>query len=183
MRTGAYPGSFDPPTVAHVAIADAARVRHGLDRVDLVVSISAIDKEHVVVPSLDDRVAVLEALARRLGWMGVVVSDRRLIVDLAEGYDLVVMGADKWAQVNDATYYGSVAARDEAVARLPPAAVVPRPPYPVPVELRLPLGEADIGGISSTRARSGERHLMVPEAAELDERTGAWTDPERYRSR
>ena len=183
MRTGAYPGSFDPPTVAHVAIADAARVRHGLDRVDLVVSISAIDKEHVEVPTLDDRVAVLEALARRLGWMGVVVSDRRLIVELAEGYDVVVMGADKWAQVNDHRYYDSAMARDEALARLPLVAVVARPPHLVPEELRLPLNDAEVMGISSTRARAGERHLMAPEAAELDERTGAWTDPARYRSR
>jgi hypothetical protein len=183
MRTGAYPGSFDPPTVAHVAIAEAARVRHDLDRVDLIVSISAINKEHVVVPTLGDRVAVLEALAQRLGWMGVVVSDRRLIADLAVGYDVVIMGADKWVQVNDATYYESVAARDEAVARLPLASVVPRPPHPVPDELRLPLEEGEVAGVSSTRARAGERQLMVPEAAELDERTGAWTDPERYRSR
>ncbi|MEC8920902.1 MAG: nicotinic acid mononucleotide adenylyltransferase, partial [Actinomycetota bacterium] len=33
MRHGVYPGSFDPPTLAHLAVADAARRRHGLDRV------------------------------------------------------------------------------------------------------------------------------------------------------
>ncbi len=44
MRRGAYPGSFNPPTVAHLAIADAARRRLGLDRVDLIISRDALGK-------------------------------------------------------------------------------------------------------------------------------------------
>lgn len=178
-RVGAYPGSFNPLTVAHVAIAEAVRDTFDLARVDLVVSTAAIDKEHVVVPTLEDRLEVLKSVATRLGWLGVVLSEHRFIADLAEGYDVVVMGADKWAQVNDAGYYDSDAARDEAVARLPAVAVVARPPFPVPDHLSLPVAE-EFAAVSSSRARSGERHLMVPEAAEFDELTGAWTEPERY---
>ena len=37
-RRAAYPGSFDPLTIAHLGIAEAARDRHALDRVDLVIS-------------------------------------------------------------------------------------------------------------------------------------------------
>jgi hypothetical protein len=172
VRIGCYPGSFDPPTVAHVAVAEAARAAHRLDRVDLVVSRVPLGKDVVVRPTLDERVAVLEALATRLGWLAVVVSDRRLIADLAEGYDVVIMGADKWAQVRDPAFYdGSAEARDAAVARLPEVALAPR-------------GSDEVGGltiaaehrhVSSTAARAGARDLMVPEAREFDLRTGAWT--------
>ncbi|MDT1909227.1 hypothetical protein, partial [Acinetobacter baumannii] len=36
MRIGAYPGTFNPPTIAHLAVADAARAQRRLDRVVLV---------------------------------------------------------------------------------------------------------------------------------------------------
>jgi hypothetical protein len=54
------------------------------------------------------------------------VSDRRLIADLAEGYDVCVLGADKWHQLHDPAFYASGAARDAALARLPQLAVAPR---------------------------------------------------------
>ncbi len=38
MPVGVYPGTFNPLTVAHLAVADAARRQCGLDRVDLVIS-------------------------------------------------------------------------------------------------------------------------------------------------
>ena len=44
---GVYPGSFNPPTTAHLAIAEAARTHHRLDRVVLSVSRSALAKEDV----------------------------------------------------------------------------------------------------------------------------------------
>ena len=174
-RIAAYPGSFNPPTIAHVAIAAAARDRHRLDRVDLVVSRRALGKERPPGPPLDQRVDVLEALASRLGWLGIVVTDRQLIADLAEGYDVVIMGADKWVQVQDPTFYGgSAAARDEAVARLPVVAVVRRPPHAVPDDLLLEVPD-HLVEVSSTLARSGRPDLMVEEAAALDRATGAWT--------
>lgn len=174
-RRGVYPGSFDPPTHAHLAVADAARRRHHLDRVDLAVSRVALVKGPAAVPSLEQRVAVLEAVAARVGWLGVVVSDRQLIVELAEGYDVVVMGADKWHQVGDPAFYGGdPAARDDAVARLPTVAVAPRPPWSVPAALLLDVAD-EHHHVSSTRARGGDRSLMVPEAAEADRRHGWWT--------
>ena len=45
MRVGVFPGSFDPLTTAHLAIADAAIVACGLDRLDLVISRAALAKE------------------------------------------------------------------------------------------------------------------------------------------
>ena len=30
---------------------------------------------------------------------------KQLIADIAEGYDLVILGADKWAQLHDQSFY------------------------------------------------------------------------------
>ena len=44
MRIAAYPGTFDPPTIAHLAVAEAAWRVCGVDRVDLVLSVDPIGK-------------------------------------------------------------------------------------------------------------------------------------------
>jgi nicotinamide-nucleotide adenylyltransferase len=177
---GVYPGSFDPPTIAHLAIAEAARDQGGLDRVVLAVSRVALGKERRATgPLLEDRLAVLEAIGRRLGWLGVTVTDQQLIADVSAGYDAVIVGADKWAQIMDPAWYHSVDARDAAVARLPRLLLAPRPPFsPEGIEL---LQVAPIHQqISSTAVRNGRREWMAPEAAAFDNVTGAWSDPARY---
>jgi Cytidylyltransferase-like len=175
MRRGAYPGSFNPPTLAHLAIVDAARAAHRLDHVDLIVSRVALGKPEPVGPPLDERIDVLEAMSRRLDGIGVVVTDAQLVADLAIGYDVVIMGADKWHQINDPAFYGdSSAARDAAVASLPTVTVAPRPPWPVPTELALPIDPA-LFAVSSTAARAGDLDLMVPEAAALVRSRGEWS--------
>jgi hypothetical protein len=173
---GAYPGTFNPPTIAHLAIAEAA-VRQGrLDRLDLVVSLVPLGKE-VPVPPFEDRVSVLEAIAATRPWLGVRVTEHQLISDVAAGYDAVVLGADKWLQVIDPIWYGGTrAARDEAVARLPRLVVVARPPHLIPEALPegsilLEVG-ADHAGVSSTAARAGRREWMAAEAA----LSGRWVD-------
>jgi nicotinic acid mononucleotide adenylyltransferase len=179
-RVGAYPGSFNPPTIAHLAIAHRALRHAELSRVDLVVSRVALGKEQVELPLLDDRVAVLTDVARSHPWLGVRVTDARLLVDIAHGYDVLVMGADKWAQVLDPSWYGSEAARDAALAELPRVLVTPRPGFNISDAEVLPLDE-DHGHVSSSAAREGRRELMLPEAAAFDAATGAWSDPARYR--
>lgn len=180
MAVGAYPGSFNPPTVAHLAIAEAARDHAGLERVDLVVSEAALGKEGVVAPSVDDRVAVLEHVAASRPWLGVRRSRHQLIADLAADYDVVVVGADKWLQMLDPAWYGgSLERRDEALRRLPRVLVAPRAGYPIPASHAAP-GEllaltADLAGVSSTGARAGRLEWMLAEAADLDRRTGVWT--------
>ncbi|HZD67105.1 MAG TPA: hypothetical protein VE152_13495 [Acidimicrobiales bacterium] len=187
-RVGAYPGSFNPPTVAHLAVADAAREQCHLDQVELVVSRVALAKEQVARPVLADRVAVLEQVAARVPWVSVVVREAQLVADLAEGYDVVVLGADKWAQVLDPAFYGdSTVARDRALSRLPEVALVARPPHRLessppgigPIRVRA-LTVPDAAGVSSSGARAGRRAWMVPEAAAFDAATGAWSDPDRY---
>jgi hypothetical protein len=190
---GAYPGSFNPPTVAHLAIAEAAIGRAGLARVDLIVSRRTLGKETVEVPDFEDRLAVLEAVARSRPWLGVRVTDAQLIADLAEGYDAVIVGADKWAQIIDAAWYGgSASARDTAVSRLPRLLLAPRSPGPAQVagaggpSITVPKAAEvlDIDPthalVSSSATRAGRREWMAPEAAAFDAETGAWSDPDRY---
>jgi hypothetical protein len=181
VTVGAYPGTFNPPTVAHLSIAEAARRQGGLDRLDLVVSTVPLGKDPIG-PPLEVRVSVLEAMAATRPWLGVRVTDRQLIAEVADGYDAVVVGADKWLQIVDPAWYGgSAEARDRAVARLPRVLVVARPPHTLPAEL--PAGtllldiDAEHGPVSSTAARRGRRDWMAAEAAAHDQRTGAWTAP------
>jgi len=174
-RVAAFPGSFDPPTTAHLAVAEAAKRRFGLDRVDLIVSRIGLEKGPSVSATLEQRVQVLEELAQRVGWLGVVVSDHQLIKDLAAGYDVVVLGADKWSQVRDPRFYGgSPAARDDAVAALPTIAVAPRPPWTALPALLLEVA-AEHHLTSSTQARHGQRNVMVPEARRFDNTYGVWS--------
>jgi hypothetical protein len=177
-RRGAFPGSFNPLTVGHLAVAEAARRECRLDTVDLIVSRIALAKETVERPRLQDRVAVLRAAATSRLWLGVVVTDHQLIADVASDYEVVVMGADKWAQVIDPAFYGgSGDARDAAVARLPTVAVARRRPFDIPDGVIA----LDVNhDASSTAVRQGRTDWMAPEAAAFDERTGAWSDAARY---
>lgn len=196
MAIGAYPGSFDPPTVAHLAVAEAAVRQCGVDRLDLVLSEAALGKEASHAVRLADRVAVLRAVAADRPWLGVSVTRHRLLADIAEGYDLVVMGADKWAQVVDPVWYGgSDGARDAAVARLPAVAIAPRPELPwardSPVRAAVPDAAVpegvvvldvhpDHAEVSSTAVRAGTHGWLLPEAAAFAAETGAWVDADRY---
>jgi len=183
---GVYPGSFNPPTVAHLAIARAAVAQLGLARLDLSVSRVALGKEDLSVPTLADRLAVLREVVDGEAGLRVRVTDARLLADVAAGYDVLVVGADKWAQVLDPGWYGAPGALDAALTRLPRVAVAPRtgtplaapPPGVQLVVLDLDAAHADV---SATLARGGRSDLMLPAAAHFDATTGAWSDPDRYR--
>jgi hypothetical protein len=146
-------------------MAEATVRQCGVERVDLVLSRSTIGKEHVVHPTIDERADVLRAVASTRPWLGVVVTDARLLVDIGAGYDVLVLGADKWEQVLDVVHYeGSVAARDDAVSRLPRLAVARRRDHALPDDASAVVLDIDVGHISSTAARAGARDLILPEA-------------------
>ncbi len=182
MAVGVFPGSFNPPTVAHLAIARAAVEQCGLDRVDLVISHGALGKVDSDLVPVAHRGAVLDAVAQTRPWLGVVITDLRLIVDIAEGYDVVIMGADKWTQVIDPVWYGDdVMARDEVLRRLPIVAGVPRPGASLEgVGVVLDVHE-DHRPVSATGVRDGRVDWMLPEAADFDLHTGAWNAIDRDR--
>ena len=177
MTRVCYPGSFDPPTVAHLAIAERARRAVDATEIVWVVSRVALVKGDVQVPSFDERLGVLRAVADEHPWLSVEVSDLQLLADLAAGYDAVIMGADKWHQIHELRFYADAAERDAAIASLPRPLIVPRGDLPVPDRHRLDVD--DTHHVSSTAARSGRRDLMLGPARRLDELTGAWTAARR----
>ena len=113
MKRGVYPGSFNPPTVGHVAIVEAAIRLHDLDRIDLVVSEVALAKPLIEKPSLEERLQVISASFADFPEVNVLQTSLQLIADIARGYDVVVMGADKWAQINDVKFYDNEAHMQE----------------------------------------------------------------------
>lgn len=158
MSLAAFPGSFDPLTIAHLAIAEAVLEHHAVDRLDLVLSRVALAKEGGGHESVEDRAAALTARTRTMDRLGVRVTDAQLLVDIAEGYDLLVLGADKWHQIHDPRFYGgSTRRRDEAIARLPALVVAPRASVEIPADL--PAQVLHLPGhlhhVSSTGVRDG----------------------------
>jgi cytidyltransferase-like protein len=165
-RRGAYPGSFNPPTIAHLAIAEAARAQCQLDRVELVVSAAPLGKlEDPSLAPLDERLDVLRAVTAEREWLVVTVTEAQLLVDIAHGYDVVVLGADKWNQVVDPAWYGTPEARDGALARLPHVAIAPRPPHVVPApdaDTTILDIAPDHAVVSATAVREGRREWLAP---------------------
>lgn len=183
MAVGAFPGTFNPPTVAHLAIAKAALHQCALDRVELVVSRRPLGKLDLPGPVFEHRLALLGEVVAARPWLGLSVTRARLIADVADGYDVVVLGADKWSQVVDPAWYGgSAESRDAALARLPAVALAPRLGHPAPPSAQLLDVAIDHHQVSSTEARSGRVEWMLAEAAAFDGATGAWSDPARYRN-
>ena len=168
LRHGVFPGSFDPPTIAHVAIARAALVQCACDSITFVISVGALGK-HDRDATVGQRHAALAALFVDDDRFRVATTSARLIAEIAEGFDVVVVGADKWEQVNDPVWYGDgEIGRDRALGALPHVAVVPRGPIASPPSRPqlvraltiLDLGDAALSEVSSTGARA-DRHDWI----------------------
>ena len=123
---------------------------------------------------------MLEAVADGHHWLEARVTDELLLADIATGYDVVIMGADKWHQIQEIDWYRDETERNAAIAALPEVAVAPRHPLVVPDGLRLEVAMETTAGISSTEARGGRVDLMAEAARRFAARTGAWVDHDRY---
>jgi hypothetical protein len=64
----------------------------------------------------------------------VITTRHSLVADIAEGYEVIILGADKWHQVLDPVWYADSNARNEALQRLPLVALAARPPWTMPGE-------------------------------------------------
>ena len=79
-----YPGSFDPLTVAHLAIAEAAWRSCGVEVVELVLSRDPLGKEGREPAPLEERLAAIEAAAEAgRPWLRTGVTDQRHLADIA----------------------------------------------------------------------------------------------------
>jgi hypothetical protein len=59
----------------------------------LTLSRSPINKEHIDRPLFEHRVEVLRAEVARHRWLAVEITEARLLVDIASGYDVLSHGA------------------------------------------------------------------------------------------
>jgi len=112
---------------------------------------------------VEERRTVLDQVATDHAWLEVNVVDARLVADLADGYDVVVMGADKWHQLHDPSFYEDGAAMAEALSRLPTCAVAPRDGLEVPREALLEVPRW-VARQSSTAAATAEPWTMLSAA-------------------
>jgi nicotinic acid mononucleotide adenylyltransferase len=121
---GVLAGSYNPLTLAHLALAAAARAHTGLDLVVWTMAAMTVDKERVERAAVADRLAQLEALAAAGPCSAVARTNHGLYVDqarafraqLAPGARLsFVVGFDKIVQIFDPRYYTQ---RDAALAEL-----------------------------------------------------------------
>lgn len=120
---GILPGSFNPLTNAHTALAQAA-LDHGIDTLYLALSRRTVNKEGVTRPSQADRALVLCRYAVRQPRHGVLAFNRGLYTEQAVAARQLfphaatitfVTGFDKAAQIFDSRYYDD---RDAALVQL-----------------------------------------------------------------
>ncbi len=169
MRIGVQPGSFDPPTLAHLAIAWAALRHHDLDRVVWTVSRRPLGKD-AGRTDVEARLDVLRAVAADHRWLKVAATDARLVADLAEGHEVVVMGADKWHQLHDPDFYADEASMDDALRRLPTCAVAARLGLEVPDDVRL-----DVPGWVARQSSTDALHRAPWTALSAARASGLWS--------
>jgi nicotinic acid mononucleotide adenylyltransferase len=113
-----FPGSFNPPTSAHIALLKQAwqyARRHGTMQIYAAISKHTTDKESVQRPLLLDRIILLESVLRHhLRHTGIMLFNRGLYVEQAEAvhsaYPWVtrlyfLVGFDKIVQIFDPRYY------------------------------------------------------------------------------
>jgi nicotinic acid mononucleotide adenylyltransferase len=123
-----FPGSFNPPTQAHLALLKQAHAfarSHEPMYLYAALSKHTVDKETVERPLLVDRIHLLEiVLKRRLPHAGIMLFNRGLYVEEAEAIQnsfpkvrriLFLVGFDKIVQILDPHYYKD---RDAALTEL-----------------------------------------------------------------
>jgi len=147
-----------------VAVAEAARDQLELERIDLAVAADPLGKPHLSGSATERVERVRRSLGDRPG-LRAVAATSQLVVELSGGYDVVVLGADKWDQVLDPGWYDDVGHRDRAVAALPLVAVAPRHGCEVRswpgVDLRVLDLPAHLGRVSATAVRDGRTDWAV----------------------
>ena len=79
---GIFPGAFNPPTNAHLALADAARTQHRLDQVVFLLPRVFPHKQFVGAP-FEDRLALLEVALSGSPNFAMASSEEGLFIEIA----------------------------------------------------------------------------------------------------
>lgn len=118
------PGSYNPPTIAHLALAQASLHAVPGARLFLSLGTTIINKEQAERATLLDRLLLLDQIVQGRGNPGVLLTNRGLYVEQAEALRAAfpeasalhfVVGFDKIEQIFDARYYQD---RDAALTQL-----------------------------------------------------------------
>ncbi len=164
-RIGVYPGSFNPPTIAHLGIARAAKEQRNLDRVVWMISDRTLGKLDADHGASSDRLVVLHDAIADVPWLRADSTHLQLLSDIAEPYDVCILGADKWHQINELRWYDDAADRTRQLARLPELAIAPRVGFDIPAQHALDV-DPSLADVSSSAARAGAVDLILPGARE-----------------
>jgi nicotinamide-nucleotide adenylyltransferase len=116
-------GSFNPPTRAHLGLAQAALATGQFDRLLFALAVRTINKEQIVGATLEERCAMLAALVRDEPRFAVLATNRGLYLEQGQAIqatfaprDLAfIVGFDKIVQILDPRYYAD---RDAALRDL-----------------------------------------------------------------
>jgi nicotinate-nucleotide adenylyltransferase len=84
-RLGIFPGAFNPPTLAHLAVAAAAREQHGLDQIVFLLPTEFPHKPFTGA-SFEDRIALLQDAAANEEAFAIASSDHGLFIDIAREF-------------------------------------------------------------------------------------------------
>ena len=111
-RIGILPSSFNPPTMAHLGLANAAKAHLQLDEVVLSLGKVIVDKQLTgLTPA--DRLLALCAVSRKRDDLSIAIASCGLYVDMGQAYQreypgaalYFLMGFDKIEQIFDPRYY------------------------------------------------------------------------------
>ena len=114
QRLGVLCGSFNPLTLAHVALAQHACRAFHLDQLLYTVAKVTVDKERVTGMGLEDRLLLLLLHVEQQQHLGVALVNRGLYFEQAQAFQSLfdtrvglffIVGMDKLVQILDARYY------------------------------------------------------------------------------
>ena len=110
---GIFPASFNPPTMAHLALIRAARKQAHLDEILLLLDLQAMDKR-LLGATWEERITLLEILFRRDPKISIGLANRGLFLDKMEPLRSLysasteftfIIGFDTILRVMDKKYY------------------------------------------------------------------------------
>ena len=84
-RVGLLPGTYNPPTLAHIALAETAQRRFALDQIVQVLP-EALPHKRIERPSVEERLEWLAQIAhRRAGWAACACA-AGLVIDIVDAF-------------------------------------------------------------------------------------------------
>lgn len=163
-RAGLLPGVFNPPTLAHLAMAQEGRSQHDLDQVVFVLPEAFPHKDYQGA-TFEDRLAMLRAGVGRNEGYAVASSDKGLFIDIARqaknaygpGFEICLICGRDAAERIVGWDYGKGPAFAEQLKEFQLLVASRRSAYSVPAEYANRIHTIDLpvsfDAVSSTRIR------------------------------